>query len=79
MGLGELAHFFFHDNRDICITGYNILLKIRRILFKTELLHRWTPTCITVVKKGITIPCVRAVFSLSLSLIEKKAFFPLDM
>lgn len=55
MGLGELAHFFFHENRDICITGYNILLKIRRILFKKELLRGWT--LITVVKKGITIPC----------------------
>lgn len=76
MGLGELAHFFFHDNRDICITGYNILLKIRRILFTTELLHRWTPTCITVVKKGITIPCVRAVFSLSLSY-RKESIFPI--
>lgn len=66
VGLCELAHSFFHDNRDICITGYNILLKIRRILFKTELLHGWTL---------ITVLQYRVLGQFSLSLSQKRKHF----
>lgn len=56
------------ETYNVCITGYTILLKIRRILFKTELLHGWT--LITVLQYRVL-----GQFSLSLSHRKESIFF----